>query len=64
MGKAYDPSATPVISSIESSVAADGDTWFQPTIASSDSPDYTADKSEAVTQCGVLSPLGEQKIST
>ena len=63
MGKAYDPSATPVISSIEYSVNTTGDTWFQPTVASSDSPDYTATKAEAATQCAVMSPLGTEVVA-
>jgi len=61
---AYNPGATPVISSIEYSVAATGDTWFQPTISTSDSPDYTAAKAEAATQCAVMSPLGVEKVAS
>lgn len=63
MGKAFDPAATPAISKIEYKVNATGDTWFPATIASTDSPDYTADKVEAVTQCQKLSPLGVESIA-
>lgn len=45
-------------------VKTSGDTWFQPKIASTDSPDYTADKDEALTQCQMNSPEGEQVIGT
>lgn len=51
------------ISKIEYKVAATGDTWFQPKIASSDSADYTADKTEAVAQCAVLSPNGVESVA-
>ena len=45
-------------------VKTTGDTWFQPKIASTDSPDYTADKDEALTQCQMNSPEGEEVIGT
>ena len=63
MPLAYDPGKiTPSISKIEYSVAASGDPFFQPAIASSDSPDYTADKAEALAQCKKLSPLGVEEV--
>ena len=43
-------------------VKTTGDTWFQPKIASTDSADYTADKAEALTQCQMNSPEGEEVI--
>ena len=60
----YNPGkTTPVISSIEYQVNATGDTFFNPTIGSSDSPDYTAAKAEALAQCKILSPLGVESVS-
>ena len=59
MSMSFNPGATPVIKSISYVVAADGNAIFQPTIASSDSPDYTAAKAEANTQAVVMSPLAE-----
>ena len=41
---------------IEYMVNTSGDALFNPTIASTDSADYTADKVEANTQCLKLSP--------
>ena len=41
---------------VEYMVNTTGDAMFQPTIASSDSPDYTADKVEANEQVLKLSP--------
>ena len=58
---AYNPK-TNSVTAVDYAVPATGDTWFQPTIASSDSPDYTAAKTEAVTQCGVMSPLGQESV--
>ena len=39
-----------------------GDTWYQPSIASSDSPDYTAAEAEALTQCQLNSPEGKEVV--
>ena len=42
-----------------------GDVWFNPTIGTSDSPDYSAaaDKAAAVTQCALNSPEGEEVVA-
>lgn len=58
----YDASDSSLIA-VEYKVNATGDVWFPATIASTDSPDYTADKAEAVTQCQKISPLGVESIS-
>lgn len=64
MQMAYDPGkATPAIAVVDYQVNATGDAWFPVTIASTDSPDYAADKAEAVTQCGKLSPLGQESVA-
>lgn len=47
---AYNPSNR-TISSIQYMVSTTGDSLFQSTIASTDSPDYTSDKAEALAQC-------------
>lgn len=54
---------TPSISKIEYVVAKTGDPFFQPTLASTDSPDYTQDKTEALAQCKKLSPLGTEAVA-
>ena len=54
---------TPAFTTVLYAVNTTGDTWFQPTIASSDSPDYTADKTEALTQCQMNSPQGQQVVA-
>ena len=60
----YNPGkTTPAISSIEYQVNATGDTFFHPTIGSSDSLDYTASKAEALAQCKILSPLDVETVS-
>ena len=48
---------------IDYKVNTTGDAWFQPTVASSDSPDYTVVKAEAVTACQVLSPTGVESVA-
>tara|TARA_B100000214_G_scaffold273395_1_gene203590 strand:- start:786 stop:968 length:183 start_codon:yes stop_codon:yes gene_type:complete len=53
---------TPAFTTVLYAVPASGDTWFQPTIASSDSPDYTADNTEALAQCEMMNPQGEQVV--
>ena len=64
MSKAFDPGAsTPVIQTITYTVNATGDALFNPTIGSTDSPDYTADKAEANTQCLTLSPLAAERVA-
>ena len=39
------------------------DPMFTPTIGSSDSPDYTAAKAEANTQCVAVSPLATERVA-
>jgi hypothetical protein len=53
---------TPAFTTVLYAVPVSGDTWFQPTIASSDSPDYTADKTEALAQCEMMNPQGQQVV--
>ena len=58
----YNPgSSTPAIKRIEYAVTTTGDVWFNPTIGTSDSPNYsdTTDKAAALTQCFALSHLGK-----
>lgn len=50
-----------LVQSVEYAVNASGDAIFQPYIASTDSPDYTADKVEANVQARKLSPLAVEK---
>ena len=60
----FNPGAsTRAIKAIEYSVAATGDSFFQPTIGTSDSPDYVADKTAALAQCKLLSPLGTERVA-
>jgi hypothetical protein len=60
----FNPGAsTRAIAAIEYSVAATGDTFFQPTIGTEDSPDYTDDNTTALAQCKVLSPLGKERVA-
>ena len=54
----------PAFKEVIYTVAASGDTWFQPKIASSDSPDYTADKTEALAQCEMMNPQGVQAVES
>ena len=66
MTMAYDPGKeTPVISSILYAVSATGNVLFQPTIGTSDSPDYASapDKANAVAQCTIMSPLSEEVVA-
>ena len=62
MTMAFDPSATPILQTITYNVTTTGDSLFHSTIASSDSPDYTADKAEVSTQCVAVSPLAEERV--
>ena len=59
MPQLYNPKAITSIDSIEYVVNATGDAAFQPTIGTSDSPNYAAnpDKAAAVAQCTIMSPL-------
>ena len=59
----FNPGATPVIDSIKYAVATTGNAMFQPTVASSDSPDYTTCKVEANQQVVKLSPLAEESVA-
>ncbi len=52
---AYDPSNTSFTKTYYT-VKTTGDTWFKPTLGSSDSPDYTASKTQALTQCLRMTP--------
>ena len=51
-----------VLSAVTYAVRTTGDTMFPSTIASTDSPDYTADKVEANTQCVAVSPLATERV--
>ena len=62
MPQLYNPANITSIAGIEYKVNTTGDAWFQPTIGS-DSPDYTADKADAVTQCEKLSPNGSESVA-
>ena len=55
---------TPAFEKVLYAVATTGDTWFQPTIAESDSVDYTARKAAALSQCEMNSPQGEQVLGS
>ena len=48
---------------VKYAVKTTGDAMFNPTIGSSDSPDYTAKKAEANTQCVALSPLATERVA-
>lgn len=58
---AYNPSST-VHVQVTYAVNASGDPLFNPTIQSSDAPDYTAAKVEANAQCLRLSPEALQRV--
>ena len=55
---------TPAFEKVLYAVPATGDTWFQPTIAESDSVDYTARKAAALSQCVMMNPQGEQIVGS
>ena len=48
---------------VKYAVKTTGDAMFNPTIGSSDSPDYTAKKAEANTQCVAMSPLATERVA-
>tara|TARA_B100000073_G_scaffold198_2_gene208 strand:+ start:1299 stop:1481 length:183 start_codon:yes stop_codon:yes gene_type:complete len=48
---------------VQYAVNTTGDTLFNPTIGSSDSPDYTAAKAEALAQSELISPQGEEVVA-
>ena len=54
----------PAFTRVLYAVNTTGDVWFNPTIKSSDSPDYSTGtgKSEGVTQSALLSPQGEEVV--
>ena len=54
---------TVAFSKVLYAVNATGDTWFPSTIGKNDSPDYTADKTEALAQCQLMSPQGEEVVA-
>ena len=58
----YKPSEA-AISAVTYAVSTSGDAMFQPTIASSDSPDYSTASVEANAQCVKLSPLAQESVS-
>lgn len=58
---AYDPSNT-VHTQVAYAVTAVGDPLFTATIQSSDSPDYTAAKVQALSQCQINSPEGVHRV--
>ena len=51
------------ISAVTYAVNATGDAMFNSTIGSSDSPDYTAAKAEANTQCVAVSPAATERVA-
>jgi len=53
---------TSALKQVKYAVKTTGDAMFNPTIRSSDSPDYTAKKSEANTQCVAMSPLASERV--
>ena len=48
---------------VKYAVKTTGDAMFNPTIRSSDSPDYTTAKTEANTQCVAMSPLATERVA-
>ena len=52
-----------VVKEVKYAVNATGDAMFNSTIGSTDSPDYTADKAEANTQCVAVSPLATERVA-
>lgn len=58
------PNYTSAISGVTYAVNTAGDAMFASTIGSTDSPDYTADKTEANTQCVAVSPAATERVPT
>ena len=48
---------------VKYAVKTTGDAMFNPTIGSSDSPDYTAANTEANTQCVAVSPAATERVA-
>ena len=63
MAFAFNPFSTTTIKEITYTVAASGNAMFQPTIQSTDTPDYSADKVEVNAQCVILSPLAIERVA-
>ena len=57
------PNYTAAISAVTYAVNTTGDAMFTSTIGSTDSPDYTADKTEANTQCVAVSPAAAERVA-
>ena len=53
---------TPAFTRVLYAVNTTGDTFLNPTIGTSDSPDYTADKANALAQSKLNSPQGEEVV--
>ena len=56
---------TPAFKRVLYAVNTTGDVWFNPTVNTSDSPDYSTapDKTAALTQCALLAPEGEEVVA-
>ena len=52
-----------VLKEVKYAVKTSGDSMFHSTIGSTDSPDYTADKTEANTQCVAVSPMATERVA-
>ena len=59
----FTPGATSPIESIKYFVKTTGAAMFQPTVASSDSPNYSECATEANAQVVKLSPLAEESVA-
>ena len=57
------PNYDSVLKQVKYAVKTTGDAMFCSTIGSTDSPDYTADKVEANTQCVAVSPLATERVA-
>ena len=54
---------TSAVKEVKYAVNKTGNAMFMSTIGSTDSPDYTADKVEANTQCVAVSPLATERVA-
>ena len=54
---------TTAIKQVRYAVKTTGDSMFHPSIRTDDSPDYTAKKAEANTQCVAVSPLATERVA-
>ena len=57
------PNYSSALSQVRYAVNTTGDAMFTSTIGSDDSPDYTADKAEANTQCVAVSPAATERVA-